>query len=182
MLRQVVEALKRHFGVSLTASGVIGVILGAFVSGPIGDAGSASINYLWGHFFPPSKIVRFDFNASRGCSQGKLADIRKLFEDAETPLEHGAEMLFICDTQSMSTVKASAARDLAVRFPGCLQWRKASLVMLRKSEAICALPGGRGFVCDGAKGRQRVVGAVGEPIDPVSPCSINTLRRFDFQS
>lgn len=177
MLRKANLALKRHFGVSVTVSGLVGFILGAFFGGPIGDAGSASVNYVWGRVFPPAKDLRLDFNAARGCSQGKLAEIRKLFEDPTISLEQGAEMLIICDTQSLRTTKESAPQDLSVRFPGCLVWRDA-LVLVRKSEAICAWD--NVFICDGAKGRERATGAVGEPIDPIAPCSDDTLRRFGF--
>lgn len=49
-------------------------------------------------------------------------------------------MLVVCDTQSLRTTKALAPRDLSIRFPGCLVERGESLVMLRKSEAVCSLP------------------------------------------
>lgn len=177
MLRKANRALKRHFGLSVTVSGLVGFILGAFLSGPIGDAGSASFSFVWGRLFPPARDLRIDFNAARGCSQGKLAEIRKLFEDPTISLEQGAEMLIICDTQSLRTTKERAPQDLTVRFPGCLAWRDA-LVLVRKSKAVCAWD--NVFICDGAQGRERATAAAGEPIDPVASCSNDILSRFGF--
>ncbi|ASY74393.1 hypothetical protein SF83666_d70080 (plasmid) [Sinorhizobium fredii CCBAU 83666] len=182
MLKKANRALKRHFGFSVTASGLCGFFLGAFFGGPIGDAGSASITYLRELLFPPPTALQLDFNAVRGCRQGKLAEIRKSFEDGTIQLSNGAEMLTICDTQSLTTTRAQAPEALSTRFPGCLVWRDHELILTRKSEAVCALPGGNEFICDGAKGQKRGVATVGDPADPVPPCSSETMRRFGFKA
>ncbi|MGH0364917.1 hypothetical protein CN085_27690 [Sinorhizobium meliloti] len=154
-------------------------VVGALLSGPIGDLGSAIWTVAREQMFPRSTALVLDFNAVGGCRQGNLAAIGKSFDPA-IQLEQGAEMLVVCDTQSLRTTKALAPRDLSIRFPGCLVVQGESLVMLRKSEAVCSLPGDKGFVCDGAKGGKRAPGEIGDPADRVSPCSADILRQFGF--
>lgn len=166
-------------------TGVGGFVLGAILGGPLGNFGT----YLWDQgrtfIFPPVQELTIDFNATRGCSQGKLVDIRKMFVDAKIPLTNGADTLSICDTESLQTVRALLPYDLSRRFPGCLVWRgkeSGGLVMVRKSDAICSVPGGTDFLCDGAKARHFTgTNTIADSVDAVKPCSEDTLRQFGFR-
>lgn len=55
--------------------------------------------------------------------------------------------------------------------------------MVRKSDAVCAIPGSTDFICDGAKARHFTgMSAVVDSADLVKPCSDDTLRQFGFRS
>lgn len=162
------------------------MIILAIVGGPLGDLGSQLVSSAREFIFPPSQDITLDFNDVLSCSQGKLVDIRKMFDDPNIPLTNGADMLTICDTESLQTTRPGLIDALRMRFPGCLVWRgkdSGGLIMVRKGEAVCALSGGKGFVCDGAMGRHSSgTNATGDSVDPVRPCPDSTLRRFGFQS
>lgn len=167
-------------------TGIGGFILGAILSGPLGNLGS----YIWDHgrafIFPPVQEVTIDFNVTLACPQGKLVNIRDMFADRNTPLTNGADTLRICDTESLQTVRPNLPYELSKRFPGCLVWRgkeSGGLVMVRKSDAICAVPGGVDFICDGAKARHFTgTNSIADSVDAVKPCSDDTLRKFGFRS
>lgn len=94
-------------------------------------------------------------------------------------------MLIICDSQSLATTKPSFAEDLARRLPGCLVWdgkgNSGGLIMVRRSDAICALPGNRGFVCNGAGARHSKGSNANRDSEYRVPlCSAETLSRFGF--
>ncbi|RWD09558.1 hypothetical protein [Mesorhizobium sp.] len=181
MLERVLNWLNSRPGFA-----VIGFVLGAIVSGPLGDFGS----HLWQTFqsavSPPTQTITLDFNASHACNQGVLTEIRKSFDDPRTPLTNGADMLTICDKEPLRTTRPSLPWDLAGRFKGCLVWRGAEsggLLLVRKSKAVCALPGDKGFICDGAEARQSLGNnAVGDAADAVETCPDDILRKFGFAS
>ncbi|MER9528817.1 hypothetical protein NKI89_03250 [Mesorhizobium sp. M0309] len=153
--------------------------------GLIGTALVALGALVWAWFFASPQDLSLDLNAVQECSQGRLIYIRKKFDDPTTPLTNGADMLTICDTESLQTTRPELPHDLSIRFPGCLVWRgkeSGGLIMVRKSDAVCALPDGKGFVCDGANARHSSgTSAIGDSVDPVKPCSDDTLRRFGFR-
>ncbi|TIO05688.1 hypothetical protein [Mesorhizobium sp.] len=168
----------------LTIAGVILFILAGIAGGPLGDIGSAITFWFRSHFSAPQRLT-IDFNDVQGCLQGKLADIAKRQMDG-VGLTNGADSLTICDNQPLNAVRSELPRALANRIPGCLNWRSweaGGLVLVRKSDAVCALPGGKRFVCDGPNGRHALGNnAVGDSMDRITPCSDDLLRRFGFSS
>jgi len=128
---------------------------------------------------PPA--VKIDMQSKLGCPSGSLADLRRRFSDTTLKLERGADSLFICADSSINTTIDDAPRVLAREFPGCLNYITGSLRMLRVSDAICALPDNRGYICDGVKGKEgRGTGALGTQSSVVSPCASETLTKFGF--
>ncbi|MER8843387.1 hypothetical protein [Mesorhizobium australicum] len=167
-------------------TGIGGFILGAILSGPLGNLGTYILDEGRTFIFPQVQEVTIDFNATRACSQGRLVAIREMFADSNTPLTNGADTLSICDTESLQTVRPNLPYELSKRFPGCLVWRgkeSGGLVMVRKSDAICAVPGGADFICEGAKARHFTgTNSIADSVDAVKPCSDDTLRKFGFRS
>lgn len=167
-------------------TGIGGFVLGAILSGPLGNLGT----YIWDRgralIYSPDQMVTLDFNATRACSQGRLVVIREMFADRNTPLTNGTDTLSICDTESLQTVRPSLPYELSKRFPGCLVWRgteSGGLVMIRKSDAVCAVPGSADFICDGAKARHFTgTNSIADSADAVKPCSDDTLRKFGFRT
>lgn len=174
----------RKWWLGLTITSVFLFILAAIVSGPLGDIGSAAASWFKSQFSAPQRLT-IDFNDVQGCSQGKLADIAKRQMDGVV-LTNGADSLTICDNQPLDAVRSELPRALASRIPGCLSWQRwgtARLVLVRESAAVCALPGGKRFVCDGPNARRPLANnAVGDSMDPVTPCSDDVLRRYGFSS
>jgi hypothetical protein len=154
--------------------------------GLIGAAIVALCAIAWTWFSAGPQDLSLDLNDVQACTQGSLVKIQKRFDDPAIPLTNGADMLTICDTESMRTTRPNLPRDLSIRFPGCLVWRgkeSGGLIMVRKSDTVCALPDGKGFVCDGANARHSSgTTAVGDSVDPVKPCPDETLQRFGFRS
>ncbi|MHA6643773.1 hypothetical protein [Mesorhizobium sp. A623] len=132
----------------------------------------------------PQKLT-IDFSDIQGCALGKLADIAKRQMD-DIPLTNGADSMTICDDRPLVDVRSELPRALANRIPGCLVWRgkdSGGLVLVRKSDAVCARPDGKGFVCDGAMAPHSLGNnAIGDSIDVIKPCSVDLLRRFGFSS
>lgn len=168
----------------LTLAGAILFILAGIVGGPLGDIGSAITSWFRSQFSTPQELT-VDFNDVQGCFQGKLADIAKRQMD-DVHLTNGADSLTICDSQPLKAVRSELPRALANRVPGCLEWRSwetGGLVLVRKSDSVCALPDGKRFVCDGQNARHRLGNnAVGDSMDTISPCSDDLLRHFGFSS
>lgn len=125
--------------------------------------------------------LKIDFQSSHGCPSGNLVDIRRQFSDDLLWLERGADSLIICADQVVSTNVDDAPQALAREFPGCLQLSFRSLKMLRASDAVCALPNNKGYVCDAATG-VRGLGpeALGMQTSVVTPCTLDTLEKFGF--
>lgn len=108
-------------------------------------------------------------------------DLRRHFADQSLKLEWGADRLVICDPDAFQTNVADAPRDLANAFPGCLNYAGASLRMLRSSDAVCALPSGEGYICDGeAAGSYGGSASLGVETDTVARCTDQLLSRFGF--
>lgn len=170
----------------IAGTGILAAIVLGIAGGPLGEFGNYLKELGRNFFFPPSQEVKIDFNATRACSQGRMVDLRKMFADPNTPLTNGADMLMICDVDSLQTVRPNLPYELSRRFPGCLVWRgkeSGGLIMVRKSDAICALPGGTNFMCDGAKARHFTgTNTIADSVDAVKPCSDDTLRQFGFRS
>jgi hypothetical protein len=56
-------------------------------------------------------------------------------------------------------------------------------VCVRKSDAVCALPDGNGYICDAVNARHPLGNSdVGDSTEPVAPCPPELLRRFGFKS
>ncbi|MDX0985819.1 hypothetical protein GOL22_27365 [Sinorhizobium medicae] len=174
----------REWWRELTLAGVILFILSGIAGGPLGDIGSAITSGFRSQFSTPQRLT-IDFNDVQGCFQGKLADIAKRQMD-DVGLTNGADSLTICDNQPLKSVRSELPRALANRIPGCLKWRSwesGGLVLVRKSDAVCALPGDKRFVCDGPNARHALGNnAIGDSMDRVTPCSDDLLRRFGFSS
>lgn len=168
----------------LTFVGAILFILAGIAGGPLGDFGSAITSWFRSQFSTPQGLT-IDFNDVQGCFQGKLADIAERQMDG-VRLTNGADSLTICDNQPLKAVRTELPRALANRIPGCLKWRNwetGGLVLVRKSDAVCALPGGKRFVCDGPNARHALGNnTVGDSMDRITPCSNDLLRRFGFSS
>jgi hypothetical protein len=167
--------------------GITLFVLGGMVGGPLGDLGSYVWSSIWGEIDPPIEQVKIDFQDVQGCPGGELTAIRKRFEDPQTALTNGADRLTICDSEALQTTRPGITRDLANRFPGCLIWGgdgdSRGLMMVRKSDAVCALPSSVGYVCDGANARHALgQQAIGEAGDVVRNCDAALLRRFGFTS
>lgn len=168
----------------LTISGVVLLILTGVAGGPLGDIGNAIASWFLSQLSAPQRLT-IDFNDVQGCLQGKLSDIAKRQMDG-VGLTNGADSLTICDNQPLNAVRSELPSALATRIPGCLNWRgweTRGLVLVRKSDAVCALPGGKRFVCDGPNARLALGNnAVGDSLDRITPCSDELLRRFGFSS
>ncbi|PXW51590.1 hypothetical protein C7450_11927 [Chelatococcus asaccharovorans] len=156
----------------------------------VGVAAAAIIGpYVWNWWqsivTPPPRPITVDFNDVQGCSQGKLFDIANRQMD-DVSLTNGADSLVICDDQNLQAIRSELPRALANRIPGCLVWRGrdgGGLVLVRKSEAVCALPGGKSFICDGPNARHGLGhNAIGDSMEPVALCPPDLLRRFGFPS
>jgi len=157
---------------------VIGELFAGFIEYFGGALAAWTVDRVWS----PSPSIKIDFQAEQRCPNGKVTDIRRFFADNHTPLTNGADQLTICDSEALITMRSQAPRDLAQKYPGCLSWVSRELIMLRASDAVCALPGEAGYVCDGANGRvppgARAMG-IGKP---VAVCSLDRLRQFGFAS
>lgn len=133
--------------------------------------------------FGSASSYKIDLQAKLGCHNGNLTDIKKKFSDKTLWLERGADRMFICADMAINTTVDDAPKVLAREFPGCLNHITGSLRMLRASDAICALPADRGYVCDGAKAAEvKNAAALGVQSSVVPPCSADTLMRFGFAS
>jgi len=157
---------------------VLLVVLGAIIS--------IYVDKWWPLIFKPEPLpVKIDFNDVDGCSQGKLVEIAKR-QMGDPTLSNGADSLIICDNEPLKAVRTELPRELANRIPGCLEWRGwgiGGLVLVRRSPAICALPGGKQFVCDGPNARHALGGnAVGDSTGHIVPCPDDVLERFGFTS
>lgn len=131
--------------------------------------------------FGDTPMIKIDLQSKLGCPSGSLADIRKRFSDVSVKLDRGADTLFICADSSINTRVDDAPRALAQEFPGCLNYITGSLRMLRASDAICALPDNRGYICDGVKGTEsQGTEALGAESSIVEPCAPDTLIKFGF--
>lgn len=131
--------------------------------------------------FDRASPLKIDFQATNGCGSGELIDIRRHFADQSVRLERGADLLIICDPNALQTNVENAPRDIARAFPGCLRFSGNSLTMLRASNAVCALPGQRGFICDGDAGSTFPgTEALGTEAQLVPPCAAGLLLRFGF--
>lgn len=168
----------------LTIAGVVLFILAGIAGGPLGDIGSAITSWFTSQFSTPQELT-IDFNDVQGCFQGRLADIAKRQMD-DVRLTNGADSLTICENQPLKAVRSELPRALANRIPGCLEWRSSAtggLVLIRKSNAVCALPGDKRFVCDGPNARHALGNnAVGDSMNSIPPCSDDLLHRFGFTS
>lgn len=162
------------------ASAVFWFLIGTICAEYLG-IGVGSFNaWLWREFghAPPMKI---DLQATMGCPGGSLADLKRRFSDPNVWLERGAGSLFICADAAIDTTVDDGPRRLAKEFPGCLNYITGSLRMLRASEAICALPDKKGYVCNGLKGTEsQGTEALGSESSVVGPCSPETLKGFGF--
>lgn len=159
-------------------------VLLSIAGGPLGEVGSSMSSWFISQFSAPQRLV-IDFNDVQSCFQGKLADIAKRQMD-DVELTNGADSLTVCDNQPLKSIRAELPRALANRIPGCLKWRgweTGGLVLVRKSDAVCALPDGKRFVCDGPNARHALGNnAGGDSTDSIAPCSDDLLRRFGFSS
>lgn len=161
--------------------GFVAFVLGAIASGPLEDLGS----YLWQLARRAPQTITLDFNASHACTQGVLTEIRKSFDNPRTALTNGADMLTICDDQSLRTTRPNLPWALANQYKGCLVWRgkESGLLLVRKSKAVCALPDAKGFICDGANARHGLGNnAVGDSTNTVTTCPDDLLVKFGFAS
>ncbi|MCG8273917.1 hypothetical protein MIC97_20755 [Aquamicrobium sp. NLF2-7] len=135
---------------------------------------------------PPPRPITLDFIDVQGCTMGKLVEIRDRQMGKDIPLTNGADTLTICDDQSLQAVRSELPRALANRIPGCLVWRgkdSGGLALVRKSDAVCGLPDGKGYICDGENARHPLGNsAIGDSMEPVAPCPPEMFRRFGFQS
>lgn len=162
----------------MVASFVVGALVGGFI-GHFGDALAGLAVEKW---WSQSPTIKIDFQAQQMCPSGKLTDIRRMLDDDRLPLTNGADRLTICDTEALVTIRSQIPRDLAAKYSGCLRWIDGELVMLRASDAVCALPNDAGFICDGAKGRIFPgVGAMGIG-ESVAACRVDLMRQFGFAS
>lgn len=154
--------------------------MGGIAGGFLGYFGDAVAGWIVDSLFAPSPSLKVDFQASMGCPSGKLTDIRRFAENQNLPLTNGADRLIICDSEALETIRSRLPRDLAGKYPACLRWIDGGLLMLRASSAVCALPGNRGFVCDGANARIFPgVEAIGSG-NQVGACSESLLSQFGF--
>lgn len=132
----------------------------------------------WALIYSLGQVVTIN----RVCSQGRLVVIREMFADRSTP----RETLSICDTESPQTARASLPYELSKSFPGCLVWRgteSGGHAMIRKSNAVCAVPGSTDFICDDAKARHFTESySIADSVYAVKPCSNDTLRKFGLGS
>jgi hypothetical protein len=138
--------------------------------------------WLYAYWSGPATI-EIDFQTSNGCPTGRLTDLARHFDDKNVRLEQGADRLVICDPDTLRTNSLNAPEDIARAFPGCLTYRSGSLLMLRASEAVCAVPSKNIFVCDGDVGGGSV-GSVGngQPSTEVPSCSNEELSRFGIRT
>lgn len=157
-------------------------ILSALAATFIGSAGIWIIDWGYEKVMSPSPSIKIDFQAELRCPNGKLTDIRRLFEDDRVALTNGADRLTICDSEALTTTRSKIPRDLSRRYPGCVHADDREIIMLRASSAVCELPDSSGFICDGENGRTYPgSGAMGIG-QPVAPCQASLLRRFGFAS
>lgn len=130
------------------------------------------------------ETIKIDIGPEQRCLNGKLTIIRTYFENPNLALTNGADQLTICDTEALETAQSDAPRKLASKYTGCLRWDGWELIMLRASDAVCALPNEAGYICDGTKARartfpgSRAIG-IGQEV-PLCPGEL--LRRFGFIS
>lgn len=159
-------------------SAIAGFIIGGF----FGHFGDAFASWGWEKLWSPTPSIKFDFQAQHGCPNGKLTDLRRFFEDDRIPLVNGADQLIICDSEAMITYRPQAPYDLASKYPGCLSWMAGELIMLRKTVAVCALPGGAGYICDGVNARVHPGAVAMGNGETVAPCATERLHQFGFVS
>jgi hypothetical protein len=161
-------------------------VLNGMAGGPLGDFGSWMISQVMPAKEAPAPTpITLDFNDEDGCKLGRLADIARRQLDG-VDLFNGADALTICDTEQLKAVRSEMPEALSRRFLGCIGWggkEKGGLTLLRKSDAVCAEPGGKSFVCDGPNARKAPDGdLVGNATDDIKPCSTDLLQRFGFSS
>lgn len=162
------------------ASALIWFIAGSACSEYIG-IGIGELNSWFGREFGSAPVMKIDLQAKKGCPSGSLSDLRKQFSDGRLWLERGADSMTICADVAIYTTVDDAPRRLAREFPGCLNYTTGSLKMLRASHAVCALPDGRGYICDGAQGSGiQPPDALGVQASAVQSCTSNTLAEFGF--
>ncbi|KPH04686.1 hypothetical protein CO657_22630 (plasmid) [Rhizobium acidisoli] len=168
--------------IKTTAWAVGGFILGAICSEYIG-LGVERFNEWFGREFGSAPHIKIDFQTTLGCPSGNLADLKRKFSDQSLWLERGADRLFICSDNAINPTVDEAPKVLAREFPGCLNYITGSLRMLRVSDAVCALPGNLGYICDGAKSTEvQSTAALGSPSSVVQPCTSETMSRFGFST
>lgn len=141
--------------------------------------GVGSFNaWVWREF-GNAPVLKIDLQSKIGCPGGNLADLKRNFSDKNIWLERGADALLICADREISTTVDDAPRRLAREFPGCLNYTTSSLKMLRASNAICALPDHRGYICDGVRGAEgQGTESLGSQSSGVTPCAAETLAKF----
>lgn len=166
--------------VKSTTSAVFWFLAGTVCAEYIG-IGIGNFNSWFWNEFGSAPVLKIDLQTKIGCPSGSLADLRKRFSDPNLWLERGADSLFICADNAISTTVEDAPRRLALQFPGCLNYTTGSLKMLRSSDAVCALPESRGYICEGAKATEgEGTQALGTQSSTVKPCTTETLKRFGF--
>lgn len=156
--------------------------MGGFFGGFFGYFGDAIASWGWERLWSPTPSIKIDFQAQQSCPNGKLTDIRRLFDDDRIPLTNGADQLIICDSEALITMRSQVPYDLASKYPGCLIWRGGKLIMMRKSDAVCALPERSGFVCDGPNARVFPGAGLTGIGEAVTACPLERLQRFGFAS
>ncbi len=155
---------------------VAGSVFGEYIEIGVGNFNS----WFWAET-GSAPVMKIDLQTKIGCPGGNLADLRKKFTESNLWLERGADSLFICSDNAISTTVDDAPRVLAREFPGCLNYITGSLRMLRASEAICGLPDNRGYICDGVKGTEgQGTEALGSESSVVKPCAPEILTKFGF--
>lgn len=126
----------------------------------------------------PDRPVSIDFQETRGCPSGRLTDIAGDFENG-VQLENGADNLVICHNSKVSAVPSNLPRELARVFPGCLNYASRTLSLMRKSHAVCALPGNAGYLCIGGDAFHADDAHIAKTHTP-ELCNTDTLKRFGF--
>jgi hypothetical protein len=164
-------------------------LVGAFLAGAVAATllaweGMLTAGFIWvkGRTWDPPSSLKIDLQAELGCPNGVMMTIKRRFADRDIPLENGADSLTICDHEALQTSASQVPRDLAAKYPACLEWKAGRLSLLRKSPAVCARPRDEGFVCDGAKARVALGSGMLGLGQSVTRCSPEMLAEFGFRS
>lgn len=157
----------------------VGALAGGFFGGFIGHFGDQLADLTVEKFWNQAPAVTFDFQSVLGCPSGRLSVMKERMDDVR--LTNGASELIICDHEALTTSRPEGARDLAAKYRGCLKWIDGELVLLRASKAVCALPGNRGFVCDGQIGREHGGSQTLGIEQQVAACSPEQTSKFGFR-
>ncbi|MER9494907.1 hypothetical protein NKI86_24120 [Mesorhizobium sp. M0320] len=155
-------------------------VIGALIALIVGVIALILYNYTW----VSGRPLVLTFQVEMGCPNGKLSLIKEHhFEDRMVQLDRGAESLFICDTESLTTTRQDAPSALALKYPACLKKVGSTLSMLRASPAICSLPNETGYVCDGPNAHEYPgSSSIGVEGGAVKQCGADVLKRFGFAS